>query len=331
VAIVEQETHDTSADDESGATPSSADPAQPVEEATLRSPLEKAALASGDTDERDQLEAELEDPDGFGDSLTVDELFLRVNSVIPEAQHLSTIEPGSSSRDALALMAEQGYSQLPIVRGKRVIGLFSYGSFSMAAKDARSTPGDLPVEEAMETPVWVRATDELEPLIDVLDARNAVLVGDEDDLQAIVTGMDVLRCQDELARPFVHLRGIELALRKLVGAAMNESNFAQLSTAALETAYADRTDDPPSTIEGTSLGELIAVVLHGPSWAYMKSTLGANRANAVTHLEGLSGPRNDVLHFRRPLTEEELSRIKTTSDWLRMRMRASGLPEGTND
>ena len=274
-------------------------------------------------------DAALSDAGVESTALSTTELFLRVNSVIPEAQELQSIEPGSPCSDGLELLAKNAFSQAPIVRGKQVIGLFSYRSFSRAAAGlAGSKPGDVPVEEAMEDPVWVRATDELGPLMEVFDARDAVLVGDEDDLQAIVTGMDVLRRLDALTEPFVRLRGIELALRQLVDAATDVATLARLAREALASEFADRVDDPPTKTEDMTLGQLTGVVLYGPSWQHMKTTLGANRSSATTHLTGLSSLRNDVLHFRRQVDKDELGRIKTTSDWLRTRMRAVGLTEG---
>jgi predicted transcriptional regulator len=252
------------------------------------------------------------------------QLFVRVNAVLPESQEIVAIEPGRPAEQALELMTENRFSQLPIVRGDRVIGLFSYRSYSAAAAaDTSGRPGRIPVEDGMEDPIWVRAPDELFPLIDVLDARDVVLVGDEDNLQGVLTPLDVLRYLHELAEPFIRLRSIELSLRALVGAAVDEGQLAELASEALAEQYEERPDEPPTTLEDMTLGEIVAVVLLNKSWQYMRTTFGANRQNAVTHLDGLAPIRNAILHFRREIEPEERERIETTSDWLRTRVRAT--------
>jgi hypothetical protein len=302
--------------------------ADPPADATGVDSMEPVAESARSAERAEPEDQSAEGSPAF--SLGPDDLFLRINSVIPEAQEIVTIEPGWSCFDGLKLLGQRHFSQAPIANDRHVIGMFSYRSFAATSADFRQgCAGQLSVEDAMETAVWVRATDELGPLMDVFDAREAVLVGDEDDLQAIVTAMDVLRHLDSLSGPFVRLRGIELSLRQLVDAAVEPGVLAQAAASALAVEYEQRQDEPPRRTAEMTLGQLTAIVLHGPSWRFMKETLGANRANAATHLSGLSTLRNDVLHFRRRLEPDELEKIKTTSDWLRTRMRIADISEGS--
>jgi CBS domain-containing protein len=250
----------------------------------------------------------------------------RVNSVLPESQLPATVEPGTRCVAALEQMEADGFSQLPIMMRREVLGLFSYRSFSRAAIDANTrTIATLTVEEAMEDAIWVRATDELRGVIDLLERCDVVLVGAENDLQGVLTMLDVIRHLDALGEPYVRFREIEHALRALVAEAVDADRLATIAKDALATEYASRADEPPSTCDEMTLGQLVSVTMHGENWRYFKATLGANRAIAQTHLVGLAPLRNDVFHFRRPLDGDELQRIQTASEWLRQRVRASGL------
>ena len=60
----------------------------------------------------------------------VSELFHRINRIIPENQHLLTIPPETTVREAVSLMLKHGYSQVPVVAGGEVLGVFSYRAFS---------------------------------------------------------------------------------------------------------------------------------------------------------------------------------------------------------
>src|SRR5437660_12407098 len=78
------------------------------------------------------------------------ELFHRINRIIPQNQSLLTVPPGCLARDAVALMRQHGYSQVPVVDNGEVLGVFSFRSFSRhAAGDSlddwvrqKCAPGD---------------------------------------------------------------------------------------------------------------------------------------------------------------------------------------------
>src|SRR6266849_1579809 len=99
----------------------------------------------------------------------VTELFHRINRIIPESQELLTIPPEMTVREAIPLLRKHGYSQVPVVTGGEVLGVFSYRSF--AHKAALSTwqevtqqkwaPGDLAVEECLERFEFARVTEEM--------------------------------------------------------------------------------------------------------------------------------------------------------------------------
>src|ERR1700677_1521091 len=71
----------------------------------------------------------------------VSKLFHQVNRVVPADQQLLTIPPEMAVRDAIALLQEHRFSQLPVVAGARVLGVFSYRSF--AHKAARLSAPDI--------------------------------------------------------------------------------------------------------------------------------------------------------------------------------------------
>jgi hypothetical protein len=59
-------------------------------------------------------------------------LFHRLNSVLPIDQILISVLPETPVHEALALLGKHGFSQLPVIVGQQVLGLFSYRSFSQA-------------------------------------------------------------------------------------------------------------------------------------------------------------------------------------------------------
>ena len=77
------------------------------------------------------MNTSLKPPTNIANELaSVTELFHRVNSVIPDEQKLVTVKPEMAAADALELLEKHGFSQVPVVVGQEVLGLFSYRDFS---------------------------------------------------------------------------------------------------------------------------------------------------------------------------------------------------------
>lgn len=99
-----------------------------------------------------------------------------------------TISPDSSVREAISLMIDAGYSQLPVVRDGRPQGLISNSDIRHSDEDA----ADLPVAEVMQesiTTVEPGATvDEIDAY---LDHHDAVMVVERGELLGIVTEADL--------------------------------------------------------------------------------------------------------------------------------------------
>jgi predicted transcriptional regulator len=188
-----------------------------------------AKVACMSTDHAASLEAEL-----VMHSLSrVDELFHRVGRAIPANQQVLTLHPDMPAKEAIGILNSHFYSQAPVAIGTRVLGVFSFRSFAQKSaaysldelKRLTQAPGDLPVEDCMETYNYAHLSDELHQHFDALERDNGVLIGDPENVSAILTPMDVLRYLYKLASPFVYLQEIELAIRALIRSAASEEEI----------------------------------------------------------------------------------------------------------
>ena len=57
-------------------------------------------------------------------------LFHLVNSLLHDEQSVVSVRPGTLVHEALALMRQYGFSQLPVIEGGLVVGVFSHRSFA---------------------------------------------------------------------------------------------------------------------------------------------------------------------------------------------------------
>ena len=268
----------------------------------------------------------------------VSEIFHRINRIIPENQDLLIISSKTNVRDALALMEQHGYSQLPVVDGGEVLGVFSYRSFARRAaagtiseiQREKCAPGDIAVEECLEEFQFARVTDEMRAVFKAMEKDNGLLVGDPGNLQGILTPMDLLIYLDTVASPFVMVSEIELALRALIRLSVTEEDLVQLSNRTLKQLYG--TDKVPTKLEEMSFDNYIAIISNGDNWARFEPVFGGNRIRTTSNLKEIGEIRNALFHFKREITVQDHRTLTTHRNWLLLkakqadvRIRAGGI------
>jgi CBS domain-containing protein len=257
-----------------------------------------------------------EDEAGSGESLV--DLFLRVNSLLPDDQDVVSVPPDASVAKALDIMRQNGFSQLPVMAGDSVIGVFSYRSLAQRVVEiGRPDVAQLEVDDCLEKLEFVRPSDEVEALFDHLDRDGAVLVGDPDRLLAVATSTDLIRYLYAVSHPFVLIQEIELVLRGLVRRAVSAEDLTSYIRRAISHLYKDRPDRLPSELTGLNFGELVQVVIHGLNYAdAFVRVLGRNRDSTRGYLDPIPRLRNDVFHFKRQVSGEDMQMLANTRAWL---------------
>ena len=256
-------------------------------------------------------------------------LFHRLNSVIPEDQNVLSVAPDDSVVDALRKLKEFNFAQLPVVVGKEVLGLFSYRSFANAVVgNGTSTngkkalePSAMLVEDCLEKPIFARVTDEFTDLFDNIDRCDAVLVGEPNRLQGIVTAMDILRYLYAVASPFVLIAEVELALRALIEMAVDASTLSACAAESLTAKYA--AGKLPTKLHDMTFNDYIQIVSHGRNWIYFHPVLGGDRGRTRARLEQIRDIRNVIFHFKRDIALDEFETLAAGRDWMLLKARAA--------
>ena len=84
---------------------------------------------------------------------SITELFHLVKSLIPDGQEPICVSPGTTVSEAVQKMESLHFSQLPVVEGNAVLGIFSYRSFAsrlLRMGERKQFAGDLTVDEFVE-------------------------------------------------------------------------------------------------------------------------------------------------------------------------------------
>lgn len=253
--------------------------------------------------------------------------FHRVQSLIPDVEKLMTIPPEMPVAEALELMRQHHFSQLPVVAGDAVLGVFSYRSFSAKAlarqKSAKQSLGELPVEDFLEDFEYVHANEDWNHVLRYLDQNDAFLVGHRNALEGMVTTSDLLRYLQEIANPFVLIAEIELSLRQIIQTCIDAEALPDAITRSLKTAYP--ADQIPTDLNEMTFDNYVQIISNGENWSYFKAMFGSQtgmRKETNHKLQQLGQWRNTIFHFRRRLKMWELETLVEHREWLHRRVRA---------
>ena len=258
-------------------------------------------------------------------------LFNRLSRVVPENQQLEAVNPETRVGAALQLMAHQRISQVPIVSNDHLLGMFSYRSFARHLEHMSSniTAGELsalPVIDFHEqVPVRTFDTDIAEALAD-LDAFDAVIVGTTDDVQAIITTVDALKFFYGLASPYVIMAEIEVAIRALIKASVDDTALADCI--ARVNGYASIRKKIGYSLGAMTFGEYLLLIFEPTKWRHFPMRFGANRAYALERFKWLRQMRNALFHFSSPMSDADYERLRNERSALRVR---GELHEATRD
>lgn len=263
----------------------------------------------------------------FASLESVTELFHRLNRVLPEDQEIVSVKPETPVEEALAILAKHGFSQVPVMLGRQVLGLFSYRSFSKSvmkmsgeASDLKLNPRGMYVEDCIDRPIYARVTDEFRAWFDAIDKQDAVLVGDPNRLQGIVTAMDILRYLYGVASPFVLIAEVELSLRALIRLAVDREVLVECAKNCLKH-YKE--GELPSELEHMTFNDYVQIIGDGRNWSHFEPIFKGDRVRTRAKLVQIRDLRNDVFHFRRELTAEDYEMLSALRDWMLLKATAA--------
>ncbi len=256
----------------------------------------------------------------------------------------TTAVAGDSARSAIGLMRRFDFSQLPVVDGKKVIGLVSNESILRQLLHFECSIEKLTVRDAMEK--WTRIAPDaaLDELLDALSESSAALVVDRDDtLQGIVTDYDMTAWFREGIEDRMHLADVEQGIRRLalrpfeggvaspaLKAAMRSLGAAQQKKAFMKalSELGEKIDHAKSLeafekhfledrdFDRLTFGDYIQLLDDNDRWAsHLGAVLGDKRGAVVAVLNRVRAARNAISHLR-DLTNEQREDIRESAKWL---------------
>lgn len=235
--------------------------------------------------------------------------FLSIESLTKKKAALVTLPDGARIREALQIMKNADYSQVPLVSKGRAVGLVTLERIAHATTDYPLGDGFLArsVDDFLDPIRMADVSEDLFRWFDFLAEHNAIVVLKQGKVHQIVTNYDVLKLFQAIAEDFIWIREVETSLRSLVS-----STLGNRLTQSLHLVSQQR-DDPGrvQSLEELYTGELLFIIYDSrfaPEFSDFSKRIPQGEILSLLEL------RNQVCHFRGPLTPGEKSALKAIRD-----------------
>ncbi|WP_246539604.1 hypothetical protein [Telmatocola sphagniphila] len=158
-------------------------------------------------------------------------------------------------------------------------------------------------------------------MFDLLDHRDAVLVGTQGRCNGIVTAMGVLRYLFETTSPFLLVAEIELSLRAVIELSLDPDELSLFASSSLVHYTPEKM---PTKLEDMTFSDYVVLIGHGSNWDRFNRVFHGDRALTHAKLKQLKDLRNDVFHFRRRLADRDRDILTESRDWMRRLVTLAG-------
>ena len=222
------------------------------------------------------------------------------------------VSPSASIQAAYTTMLLGKYSQLVVAdhsrpREQDIKGIVSFQSMAKTLMNGRPST----VGECIDDVPFARSEADLNSVVTQLSENDVVLViGRDKRLQGIVTAWDLAEEFAGLVDPFKRIGEIEDRLRTLVGMRLGEHEVAEFLRDQDQSS-----DDLSQDLEALTMGELQRVLEFPEHWDALD--VAFDRVVFIRALNEVREYRNRLMHFRDPLTQDEMTHLTNFCDTVR--------------
>lgn len=212
-----------------------------------------------------------------------------------------TIKSTDTIQEALSVMFQHNFTQLPVMSGRKVSGVVTFKSISRMLKSVpKSDIRTKSVKGALVQPRYVNEDQDIFELFETFAEDEYVLVGNKDDLRGILTRYDMFYFLKNQFEPFIKIGEIEQSLRNLFRNSIND-----IDTKLKETFEPRLEDEPsysvPKSIDHLNFEEYKRFIEKNS--AELPSQIEDEKDLVIDLLEQVRESRNALFHFRAEIDE----------------------------
>jgi CBS domain-containing protein len=244
-----------------------------------------------------------------------------IKKLVEDHAPLLCIPKTALVREALALMVENDYSQLPIINEhENLIGIISETSIINTYFHINTTLSllNLTVDHCMTSPKTISQENDIFEALNLLDSVYAVVVVEDQKPIGILTDYDTTQFFRNLSEGLIIIQDIEVTLRQYIESVFRNTHSID---AALMLAFKpDKKDTtrPAKEYEELSFRDHIQLIVTEKNWEKFSSYF-APKEMFIKLMQQVGEIRNQLAHFRGKLEPIHLNALKTAKDWLSSR------------
>lgn len=234
-----------------------------------------------------------------------------------------SVSKKTSVREALTLMVENDYSQLPVINEQGdLIGIISESSITNTYFHIGATLSllDLTVDHCMVLAKTISPESDIFEALNLLENVYAVVVVENLKPKGILTDYDTTHFFRDLSEGLVIVEDIEVTLRQYIEAVFpNERSM----DAALMRAFKENKKDPSrpaKEYQELSFGEHIQLIITEHNWEKFEPYF-APKELFKKLMDQVGSIRNQLAHFRGKIESIQLNVLVKARDWLSVRPR----------
>jgi CBS domain-containing protein len=244
-----------------------------------------------------------------------------IRQLLDGKEPLLSIVRDTKVRDALALMFEYDYSQLPVIdNAGNLIGQISEQSVISTYFHIEGTVSllDLSVDHCLTDAVIISPESDVFEALDLLKNVYAIVIVQAYKPIGILTDYDTTNFFRDLSEGLILVEDIEVTLRQYVEIAFTDEHAIQ---AALMRAFRhDKSDPtrPAREYEDLSFRETVQLISTKDNWEVFKGIF-APKPLFVQLMSQVGDIRNQLAHFRGRLEPIQLDALNRARNWLAAR------------
>lgn len=229
--------------------------------------------------------------------------------------------------DALALMVENDYSQLPVVNQRgHLTGMVSETSILSIYyhSDGAVHLLELPVHHCQAPAVTISPESDVFEALDLLKTVYAIVVVEDQRPIGILTNYDTTHFFRDISEDLIIVEDIELTLRQHIEDVFPDEHA---RCAALMRAFdADKQDPrrPKYEYEELTFGQHIQLIVTEENWPRFEEFLGPKKL-FKSLMDRVGEVRNQLAHFRGRLDPVQHRALLHARDWLAFRPKATAM------
>ncbi len=247
-----------------------------------------------------------------------------VEQLIQDRPKPVTVASSAPVTEALRLMVEHDYSQLPVVEeDQKPRRMITYEAIIRGVRNFKANIDDLYVRDVMVAASSFNKEDNLFDLLEKLKVTNAVLIVDNvSNLVGIVTGYDSTEYFRNRAEDMMRVEDIEVMIKDFISAAYTldngEIDQAQLASAVAKCAHPENENGQGKSkgFDDLTLNDYINLLLHQKTWYFFEPIFKKSNKHIRGLLNDVRITRNALAHFRNDISPDQADQLLFCSEWL---------------